>query len=223
MPLEGVGLLWRQGAAVRPAHVHPKARGRRRVDRGGAGGRPVRRVAAERGKVIRRGAELAGAGVHVQVDAGGALVRLPVGGAGRGRPGPLKLDNSFDLESPRMATLSPWTTIFPPDTLLSEAASSASLALVIEPSFGVTLLNPAPLPLKLAAVSLPVTVKSPPIVAAPPTVRAPWIDNGPLNLASPTTSNLAPGSPVPMPMFPLLSISIRCVVAAAPAFVSKAN
>ena len=99
MPLEGVGLRWRQGAAVRPAHVHPKARGRRRVDRSDAGGRPVGRVTAERGKVLGRGGELAGAGVHVQVDAGGALVRLPVGGAGRGRPGPLKLDNSFDLES----------------------------------------------------------------------------------------------------------------------------
>jgi hypothetical protein len=99
VPVEGVGLRWRQGAAVRPAHVHPKAGGRRRVDRSDAGGRPVGRVAAERGKVLGRGGEPAGAGVHVQVDADGALVRLPVGGAGRGRPGPLKLDNSFDHES----------------------------------------------------------------------------------------------------------------------------
>ena len=50
-----------------------------------------------------------------------------------------------------MPTLSALMTIFPPVTLLSEAESTASLALVMELSAGVTLLKPAPLPAKLAS------------------------------------------------------------------------
>ena len=70
-----------------------------------------------------------------------------------------------------MPTLSALMTIFPPVTLESEAKSTASLALVMELSAGVTLLNPAPLPVKLAAVSLPVTLKFPPISATPLTSK----------------------------------------------------
>ena len=79
-------------------------------------------------------------------------------------------------------------TIFPPVILESEAASWASLALVMELSAGVTLLSPAPSPAKLAAVSLPATVKFPPILAAPSVVRVPWTLSGPLKFPSPVTS-----------------------------------
>ena len=53
-------------------------------------------------------------------------------------------------------------------------------------------------------VSEPVTLKSPPICVPPSTVRAPRTDNGPLNFASPATSNLAAGFSVPMPTLPII-------------------
>ena len=98
----------------------------------------------------------------------------------------------FKVVWPVTSNLSALMTIFPPVTLESEAASWASLALVIELSAGVTLLSPAPSPVKLAAVSLPVTVKSPPILAAPLVVRVPWTLSGPLNFPSPATFKSPP-------------------------------
>ena len=118
----------------------------------------ARRVAAERGKVLGRGGELAGAGVHVQVDAGGTLVRLPVGGAGRGRPGPLKLDSSVDLESaaygdeipivfpapqsaPRVTTFDPTISELSIPRMVGIGQEIVDLILQIEPDarMGVTL------------------------------------------------------------------------------------
>ena len=97
---------------------------------------------------------------------------------------------------------SPLIAIDPPVTLLSEAESRASLALVTEPSAGVTLLNPDASPAKRTALSFPVTFKSPPMSAIPLTVSAPWIVSGPVNFTSPATSNLASGFSVPMPTLP---------------------
>ena len=67
-----------------------------------------------------------------------------------------------------MATLSPWTTIFAARHFAERGGILGAVWHWLWSRLcGVTLLNPAPLPLKLAAVSLPVTVKSPPIVATP--------------------------------------------------------